>query len=251
MKKLNSRQVAIKERFTKERGYWSDLYADLLEIDDPFLEAYLNFSAKPWNKGVLDPKTKEFIYIAIDVATTHIYEPGIKVHTENALNYGATREEILEVMKLATILGVDTCKVGAPILMDELKKNGNIAVIDEDLTKSQQQLKDMFIDIHGYWSEALEDILVLDEDYFQVYLDLSADPWRRGVLEPKVRELVYLSIASSCTHLNEQGIRIHIQNALKHGATKEEIMEVFELTSVLGIHAITSGLPILVDLLKK
>lgn len=41
-----------------------------------------------------------------------------------------------------------------------------------------------------------------------------------------------------------------MKNALKYGATKEEIMEVLELTSVLGIHTLTLGVPILVEELK-
>ena len=37
------------------------------------------------------------IYIAIDASTTHMYEPGLKVHIRNALKYGATKAEIMEV----------------------------------------------------------------------------------------------------------------------------------------------------------
>lgn len=72
-------------------------------------------------------------------------------------------------------------------------------------------------------------------------------PWRNGALEPQVRELIYVAIDASTTHLYGPGTRIHMRNALKHGATQEELREVLELTSVLGIHSITSGVPISVD----
>jgi alkylhydroperoxidase/carboxymuconolactone decarboxylase family protein YurZ len=42
-----------------------------------------------------------------------------------------------------------------------------------------------------------------------------------------------------------------MENALKQGATPAEIMEVLELTSVLGVHTIAVGLPILLDEIKK
>jgi alkylhydroperoxidase/carboxymuconolactone decarboxylase family protein YurZ len=50
--------------------------------------------------------------------------------------------------------------------------------------------------------------------------------------------------------MHSVGTRVHIKNALKHGATKEEIMEVFELISVLGVHSVTMGVPILLEELK-
>jgi hypothetical protein len=37
-----------------------------------------------------------------------------------ALELGATREEILEVLKLTTRLGIHACNVGVPILAGEL-----------------------------------------------------------------------------------------------------------------------------------
>jgi hypothetical protein len=49
----------------------------------------------------------------------------------------------------------------------------------------------------------------------------------------------------------EPGLRQHIQNALRHGATREEIMEVYELTSVLGIHTCTLGVPVLLEELER
>ena len=49
----------------------------------------------------------------------------------------------------------------------------------------------------------------------------------------------------------EPGLRVHIQNALKYGATIQEILEVYQLTAVLGIHTVTFGMPALIDELKR
>jgi alkylhydroperoxidase/carboxymuconolactone decarboxylase family protein YurZ len=38
-----------------------------------------------------------------------------------------------------------------------------------------------------------------------------------------------------------------MRNALRHGATSQEIMEVLQLVSVLGIHSATLGVPILLE----
>ncbi len=122
---LSERQKQLKERFTKERGYWSEETWDpILRLDEDFFETYLNFSALPWKKGVLPPKIKELIYIAIDASATHLYEPGLRQHISNALKYGATKEEIMEVFELVSVLGIHTCTMGVPVLVEELKKAG-------------------------------------------------------------------------------------------------------------------------------
>jgi len=122
---LSERQKQLKEQFITERGYWSErLWDVVLRLDPDFFEAYLNFSSVPWKKGVLPPKIKELIYTAIDASTTHLYEPGLRQHISNALKYGATKEEIMEVFELVSVLGIHTCTMGVPILVEELKKIG-------------------------------------------------------------------------------------------------------------------------------
>ena len=126
---LSERQKQLKEKFTKERGYWAEeTWTPILKLDEDFFETYLNFSAHPWKKGILSPKIREFIYIAIDAAATHLYEPGIRHHISNALRYGATKDEIMEIFELVSVLGIHTCTIGVPILIEELKKTGEAGV---------------------------------------------------------------------------------------------------------------------------
>jgi alkylhydroperoxidase/carboxymuconolactone decarboxylase family protein YurZ len=249
MKQLTDRQKVLKEKFISERGYWADFWDDTLRLNEDFFEAYIKFSAVPWKKGRLDPKVKELIYVAIDASTTHLYEPGIQAHMQNAFRYGATPEEIMEVFELTSVLGIHTCTSGVPILVDELKNAG--IELNEELTARQKKLKEQFIEARGYWSELWDQFLLLDDEFFEAYLEFSSVPWKKGTLEPKVKEFIYIAIDAATTHLYDAGTRIHIKNALKYGATKEEIMEVFQLVSVLGIHTFTVGVPILVEEMKK
>jgi alkylhydroperoxidase/carboxymuconolactone decarboxylase family protein YurZ len=120
---LSKRQKYLKGKFMEERGYWDEkLLGQLLRLDPDFFEAYWNFSAVPWRKGALSPKVKEFIYIAIDASTTHLFGPGLRLHIRNALKYGATKEEIMEVLECVSVLGIHTCTLGVPILVEEMKK---------------------------------------------------------------------------------------------------------------------------------
>ncbi len=40
-------------------------------------------------------------------------------------------------------------------------------------------------------------------------------------------------------------VRLHVENAVGYGAMAQEILEVMEIASVLGIHAVTAAAPIL------
>ena len=119
MTALTDQQKALRDDFIEKRGYWNPFWDGLLSLDPEFFEAYLAFSGVPWSSGVLEPKIKELIYIAIDAATTHLYEPGLRQHIRNAIKYGATRKEVMEVLELVSVLGIHACTLGVPILIEE------------------------------------------------------------------------------------------------------------------------------------
>ena len=247
---FTAEQERLKSEFIANRGYWNEFWDGLLLLSPDFFNAYLDFSSIPWKRGVLDPKIKEFIYIAIDASTTHLYEPGLRIHIQNALKYGATKEEIIEVYQLTSVLGMHTFTMGMPALLDEMRAAGRGSELDVEMDERRTTLKAQFQTNRGYWNEFWDGLLKLDPDFFAAYLEFSSIPWRSGQLDPKVKEFIYIAIDAATTHLYEPGLRIHIQNALKYGATKEEIMEVYQLTSVLGMHTCTMGVPVLLDELK-
>lgn len=72
---------------------------------------------------VLSPKLAELLSIAFDASYTHMYPPGTRRHIKAALKLGATMEEIMEVLKLCVIQGVQACNMGIPILAEELAKH--------------------------------------------------------------------------------------------------------------------------------
>ncbi len=252
MSELSPRQLALKQAFTEARGYWNQTWEQVLRLDANFFEAYLNFSAVPWRHGVLAPKVKEFIYIAIDASTTHLHASGTRTHIANALRLGATQQEIMEVLQLISVLGIHSMTHGVPILIEEMNAAGRGAELPKPGQGGEREarLKAEFTAARGYWSELWDHVLALSPDFFEAYLRFSSVPWQHGMLEPKVKEFMYIAIDAATTHLYAPGTRIHIRNALGYGATREEIMEVLALTSVLGIHSTTHGVPILVEELK-
>ncbi|MFP6746394.1 MAG: carboxymuconolactone decarboxylase family protein [Alphaproteobacteria bacterium] len=243
MTELSQRQQKIKDTFIANRGYWAEIWEQILRLGPDYFEAYTALSSVPWTHGVLEPKVKEFMYIAADASTTHLYNAGTRIHMENALRHGATVDEVFEVLQKTSVLGIHSCTVGVPILLEELAAAGMLE--DEALDERRTALKAAFTENRGYWAPFLEGILQLSPEFFEAYLKPSSVPWLTGTLAPKVKEFVYVAIDAATTHLYEPGLRQHIRNAIGHGATKDELMEVLQLVSAIGVHTMTESVPIL------
>lgn len=245
---LSTRQEEVKAEFIRVRGTWSELWESILLLDADFLEAYLHFSAVPWSEGHnhLDNKTKEFIFIAVDAAATHMYAPGVRQHIKAAFAAGATPQEIMEVIELTSTLGIHAMNIGVPILVQVLVEKG-LRTGPAPLDANQERIKAEFTENRGYWHSFWDEMLELDPDLFETYTAFSSVPWKSGTLSPKVKELVYIAFDTAATHLYVPGLKLHIENAIGYGATAQEILEVMEIASVIGIHAATTAVPILVE----
>lgn len=99
----------------------------------------------------------------------------------------------------------------------------------------------------GDWNPLWNQLRELDPEFMEAYLAFRSVPHRNGPLPRKVKELVMVAINAATTHLYAPGVRRHMQNAIKEGATLEEILEVIQLTSVMGIHACNLAVPILME----
>ena len=101
-------------------GEWNPAWEPFAELDPDWTERFMAMATQPMLSGVLDPKTVEFIAIAVDASCTHLYAPGVRRHIQKALDLGATRDEIAAVLQLTSVLGIHTMSVGAPMLLEEL-----------------------------------------------------------------------------------------------------------------------------------
>lgn len=124
---LDATQETAKQNFIDKRGYWSDTWEQVLKLSPDFFEAYSDFSSHPWENGCLEPKVREFIYIAIDISATHLYDPGTRNHVRNAMQLGASLTEILEVLMISSTIGITAATLGYPLLERELQKAASAA----------------------------------------------------------------------------------------------------------------------------
>jgi alkylhydroperoxidase/carboxymuconolactone decarboxylase family protein YurZ len=103
----------------------------------------------------------------------------------------------------------------------------------------------------GDWNPLWDTLRTWDPAFVEGYLTLRSVPFAKGPLPDKTKELILIALNAATTHLYAAGVRRHIQNALKLGATRDEILQVIELTVVLGIHGCNLAVPILAEELAK
>jgi alkylhydroperoxidase/carboxymuconolactone decarboxylase family protein YurZ len=240
---VEARREGLRAAFVEDRGYWSEELDELLALDPSFFEQVLRFTNHPWRRGVLEPKVKELILLAIDAAATHRNGPGAVRRVRRALALGASQQEVLEVLELTSTVAIHSCNCGVPVLLEELAAAGQPVDVEAPLTEFQEEVKADFTRKRGYWNSFWDGVLRLDAEFFAAYTAFSSHPWEHGTLPPKLRELVYTAFDASATHMYEPGLRQHIRNAIAHGATGPEVMEVLELAAGIGVDALTLALP--------
>jgi alkylhydroperoxidase/carboxymuconolactone decarboxylase family protein YurZ len=226
-----------------EAGPWDAALALLHDWDPSWARACAAVTTNPWRNGVLPPRLIELISLAINSACTNVNADGTRRHIRKALDAGASRDEILFVLKCASVMAIHSCSLAAPILLEEAKaadvqpKPSAFAH-----TPACDKMKAM-----GQWNEAWDPFLALDPAWTDEFMTTGAGIYSSGVLPPKEVELLSIAFDASFTHMYAPGTRRHIRNALKSGASMEEVFEVLKLCVAQGVQAINLGAPILAE----
>lgn len=103
-------------------GQWNPAWDALAELDAGYVEKFLTMGVHAQQSSGLDPLTREFIAISVDAACTHMYAPGVRRHIRKALELGATKQQIMGVLEMVSVLGIHSVALGAPMLLEEAEK---------------------------------------------------------------------------------------------------------------------------------
>ncbi|MBT2305451.1 carboxymuconolactone decarboxylase family protein [Variovorax paradoxus] len=203
--------------------------------------AAARFWQAAYSARALSPRMKELVLVALHATVTALDSEGVRRHVRRALAAGATQQDVLDV--LITIVGAANHALyfAVPVLMRELKAAGHPQAEVPPTTPEAEAIKDEFVRTRGFWNEQRDIIVRMMPEYFTALSKVSTESWNNGPLTSKERELVCIAIDCSVTHMYEPGLVIHIRNALKHGAEREEILEVFHLASLTGLEGYILG----------
>jgi len=238
----------------KEAGLWGTALTQLQKWDPTWTEKCLKMSTDTWTDGVLPRRIIELVGIGLNAVCTNLNPEGTRRHIRAALQAGATREEILVVLKMASTMSIQSCIMGAPILLDEASE-GALDTAGEERTQRLKKAKGATPAVDemkalGRWNVAWDPINDLAPVWVDQFMATDVGIYAGGVLLPKEVELLSIAFNASCTQMYEPGTRLHIKNALRAGATVEEVMEVLKLCVVQGVQALNLGVPILEEELQ-
>lgn len=233
---------------SRATGPWDDTLAILRAWDPEWAETCANMAMNPWRATVLPRKTVELISVALNAACTNLNPEGTRRHIRAALAAGATRDEILCVLKCAALLSIHACSLGAPILLEEARAAGVAPTprATPAATPACDKLKAI-----GQWNAAWDPFVALDPVWTDAFMATGIGIYTSDVMAPKEIELLSIALDASYTHMYAPGTRRHIQAALQVGATLEEVMEVLKLCVVQGVQACNLGVPMLAEELAR
>jgi len=224
-------------------GPWDAALDQLRAWDPGWAGACAKMSTNPWTSGVLPRKFVELVGVGLNAACTNLNPDGTRRHIRAALEAGATREEILFVLKCASVMSIHSCSLGAPILLEEAKAAGKQpAPKAAAATPACDKMKAI-----GQWNAAWDPFYQLDPTWTDEFMATGAGIYGSGVMPAKETELLSIAFDASFTHMYAPGTRRHIHNALQTGASMEEIMEVLKLCVAQGVQACNLGVPILAE----
>lgn len=189
----------------------------------------------------LPPRMKELVLLALHASPTSAHGDAVTRQVRRARAAGASENDVVDV--LLSIVGVANHALyfAVPVLLDELAAAGHAEAALPEPTPAFAAIRDDFVRTRGFWNPQRDQLGSLMPRYFEALNALSTEPWRSGSLQPKERELVYIAIDASVTHMYEDGLRLHIRHALGHGATRDEILEVFQLVALMGLQGLDIG----------
>jgi alkylhydroperoxidase/carboxymuconolactone decarboxylase family protein YurZ len=226
-----------------ESGPWDPALDQLRQWDPDWATACARMATNPWSTGLLPRKFVELVSVALNAACTNLNPDGTRRHIRRALEAGASREEILFVLKAGALMSIHSCSLGAPILLEEAKVAGaQPAPKSPAPTPACDKMRAV-----GQWNTAWDPFYSLDPVWTDEFFAAAIGMYAKGVMPPKEIELLSIACDASYTHMYAPGTRRHIKAALKLGATMEEIMEVLKLCVVQGVQACNLGVPILAE----
>ena len=234
--------------------WWSVSLGRLREWDAAWAEQSLAMTSDPWTEGILPVKFVELVSIGLHATQSGLNQGAMRHHVRAAIAAGASRQELLFVLKCASVMAIHACSAVAPVLLQEasassLEDFGQVRAKRLErigqATPSVEKMKAI-----GQWNDDFDSLLFLAPKWVEQYMKLCIELYQESVLPPK--ELELLLIAFNAPHTSSSGTytRHHIKRAFRAGATTDEIMQVMKLNVAQRIEACHATLKILAEELE-
>jgi alkylhydroperoxidase/carboxymuconolactone decarboxylase family protein YurZ len=234
---------------------WAAALSKLREWDPLWAEQAVKMTTNPWTEGALPTKFIELVSVGLNAAHTNLSPDGTRRHIRAAIAAGANRQEILFVLKCASVMSIHSVTFSAPILLQEAS-SGSLEDFSQVRAKRLQKVGEATPAVEkmkaiGQWSDEWDCLLFLAPVWTDQYMAMCIELYGAKVLSPKELELLLIAFDASYGNAYGPYTRHHIRNAFKAGATTDEIMQVLKLAVIRGMQACTLGVSILAEELER
>lgn len=216
--------------------------------DLEWAKAYERLVASSLRAAALPPKTAALVLVALNAACTARDAEGVRQAVRAALMVGASRDELLAVLKMSALLAIHSCSLGAPLLLSELAEESGATMSEADAvaTPACDAMRAL-----GQWNPNWDPFFNLDPRWTDEFMAAGLGIYQDGVLSAKDVELLSIALDASVTHMYAPGVSRHVKGALAAGATPSEVMAVLELCVAFGSTALAVGVPIVAEELER
>jgi 4-carboxymuconolactone decarboxylase len=191
-------------------------------MDTDFAQMAVTVGQHAWGLPQLTMREKAFAFLAADLSSRALGFP-LQTHVQMALTHGVAMEALREAVRhLAPY-------VGYPIAAETLMTLSQIEAPPPAPSEGQESPTDTDLD-----SPLLEPIRQLDEQFARFYIGQFAQRWNRAGLT--VRERALATIATDVLQGTlDESLHLHVDLALRNGASGEQIRAVVLLVAEFGI----------------
>jgi alkylhydroperoxidase/carboxymuconolactone decarboxylase family protein YurZ len=182
------------------------------------------------------------IELAVTVSVTALDSLQIRSALDNALDAGASVEQLQEIVALTSGLGVHSLMASEAEILAAARKRGLVST-DEPLNETQQELWNKHVGQDPFWDGFsrelpgfLDAMLRLSPEMFEGFFAYCAIPWRSGTVSARVKELAAMACDAAPTHGFGPGFRVHLANALAIGVGRIALIETLDIAAAAPRH---------------
>ena len=206
-------------------GPWdTPALAQLRAWDPIWADQCLTMAESPWTSGILPRKDIELISLAVHAACTNLSADGTRRHIRGALAAGATRDEILMILKIASLLSIHTCSLGAPMLLEEAQAAG---LTPPPHTATATPVCDT-MQAAGQWNTAWDAFFALDPVWTEALIAASLPVYKQrcplaqagGVPEHRRRCVDHAYVCARHTPAHPSGAAARRDDRGNHGSAQ-------------------------------
>lgn len=217
---------AIKAEFQRERGYWRPWTETLLRERPQFLQTYARYAGHPARTGPLSARLVELIYVALDASSSHLFEPGLRTHMRMAMDAGASRDDVFDVLHLVAAQGLACVLQGVSILAEE---TGQAPAVESGTAAA--------CSTEQAWAWLMQH----DPEFARVSRDFLDNGASSQGLSSAERCLIQIALHACFTAFDPVSLREHVREGVALDLSHAQMLQAIQLGAHLSVHGTALG----------